>query len=240
MMNPLARTTPVISIRNVSKVYGQGDTAVHALRDVTLEVEHGDYVAIMGASGSGKTTLMNIVGLLDAFTSGSYLLEGLDVSTLGEDAQSYVRNKRIGFVFQSFNLIPRTTALANVELPLVYASMKPAERRSRAIEALRAVGLGDRMDHVPAELSGGQQQRAAIARAIATRPAMILADEPTGALDSVSTDEVLAIFDHLNAQGRTIMVITHEHDVGERARRVVTFRDGRIVTDRRNDAVVAS
>ena len=240
MMNTLARSIPVISMRNVSKVYGQGDTAVHALRDVTLEVEHGDYVAIMGASGSGKTTLMNIVGLLDAFTSGTYLLEGLDVSTLGEDAQSYVRNKRIGFVFQSFNLIPRTTALANVELPLVYASVKPAERRSRAIEALRAVGLGDRMDHVPAELSGGQQQRAAIARAIATRPAMILADEPTGALDSVSTEEVLAIFDHLNAQGRTIMVITHEHDVGERARRVVTFRDGRIVADRRNDAVVAS
>jgi putative ABC transport system ATP-binding protein len=221
-------------MENISKVYGHGDTAVHALRDVSITIATGDYVAIMGASGSGKSTLMNIVGCLDAATSGRYELEGLEVRGLPEDALSYVRNRRIGFVFQSFNLVPRTSALANVELPLVYADMRRTERRERALESLASVGLADRVNHLPSELSGGQQQRVAIARAIATRPAMILADEPTGALDSTSTGEVLDIFDRLHDQGRTIVVITHEQEVGDRASRVVVFRDGQIIDDRRN------
>jgi putative ABC transport system ATP-binding protein len=234
---PVTRTIPhpVVDINGVSKVYGHGDTTVHALRNVSIRVEQGDYVAIMGASGSGKSTLMNIIGCLDTMSSGSYRLDGLDVSELDEDALSYVRSRRIGFVFQSFNLIPRTTALANVELPLVYADVSKSERRKRALAALASVGLEGRVNHTPAELSGGQQQRVAIARAIATRPAMILADEPTGALDSTSTGDVLDIFDRLNAEGRTIVVITHEQEVGDRARRNVIFRDGQIVSDRRND-----
>jgi putative ABC transport system ATP-binding protein len=227
-------TVPVVEIDHVSKVYGDGETAVHALRDVSIVVERGDYVAIMGASGSGKSTLMNIIGCLDTMTSGTYKLDGLDVSDLHDDALSYVRSRRIGFVFQSFNLIPRTTALANVELPLVYADVPKGKRRAKATAALQSVGLAERLDHTPAELSGGQQQRVAIARAIATQPAMILADEPTGALDSTSTGEVLDIFEHLNLLGTTIVVITHEAEVGERARRRVVFRDGRIIEDRRN------
>jgi putative ABC transport system ATP-binding protein len=226
---------PVVLVENVSKVYGAGDTAVHALRDVSLRIEPGDYVAIMGASGSGKSTLMNIIGCLDGATSGSYFLDGVDVNNLDDDALSYVRSRRIGFVFQSFNLIPRTTAQANVELPLVYADVPKSQRATRAIDALTSVGLAERLDHTPVELSGGQQQRVAIARAIATRPAMVLADEPTGALDSTSTSEVLDIFDRLNDEGRTIVVITHEDEVGERARRRVIFRDGRIIEDTRND-----
>ncbi len=226
---------PVIEIEGASKVYGEGDTAVHALRDVSLLVERGDYVAIMGASGSGKSTLMNIIGCLDTMSSGTYRLDGLDVSGLDDDALSYVRSRRIGFVFQAFNLIPRTTAIANVELPLVYADVPKNQRRARAGAALESVGLGQRFDHTPAELSGGQQQRVAIARAIATKPAMILADEPTGALDSTSTGEVLDIFERLNDIGTTIVVITHEAEVGERARRRVVFRDGRIIEDHRND-----
>jgi putative ABC transport system ATP-binding protein len=231
----LKQAVPVVDIVRVSKVYGHGEMAVHALRDVSLLVERGDYVAIMGASGSGKSTLMNIIGCLDTMTSGTYKLDGLDVSDLDDDALSYVRSRRIGFVFQAFNLIPRTTALANVELPLVYAEVPKGQRRDRARGALESVGLADRLDHTPAELSGGQQQRVAIARAIATRPAMILADEPTGALDSTSTSEVLDIFERLNSTGTTIVVITHEDEVGERARRRVVFRDGRIIEDRRND-----
>jgi putative ABC transport system ATP-binding protein len=226
---------PVVEVDRVSKVYGHGDTAVHALRHVSLLIERGDYVAIMGASGSGKSTLMNIIGCLDTMTSGTYRLDGLDVSDLDDDALSYVRSRRIGFVFQSFNLIPRTTAIANVELPLVYADVPKGDRRSRAAAALKSVGLIDRLQHTPAELSGGQQQRVAIARAIATNPAMILADEPTGALDSTSTGEVLDIFERLNSQGTTIVVITHESEVGERARRRIVFRDGRIIEDQRND-----
>jgi putative ABC transport system ATP-binding protein len=226
---------PVIDIAGVTKVYGHGETTVHALRGVSLRVERGDYVAIMGASGSGKSTLMNIIGCLDTMTAGTYALDGLDVSDLDDDALSYVRSRRIGFVFQSFNLIPRTTALKNVELPLVYADVPRSERRERATSALTSVGLADRLDHTPAELSGGQQQRVAIARAIATRPAMILADEPTGALDTQSTGDVLDIFDRLNKEGRTIVVITHEDEVGHRARRRVVFRDGSIIADVRND-----
>jgi putative ABC transport system ATP-binding protein len=226
---------PVVEIARVSKVYGHGETTVHALRDVSLTVERGDYVAIMGASGSGKSTLMNIIGCLDTMSSGTYRLDGLDVSDLDDDALSYVRSRRIGFVFQSFNLIPRTTALANVELPLVYADVPRSKRRAIAKAALASVGLQQRLDHTPTQLSGGQQQRVAIARAIATRPAMILADEPTGALDSTSTSEVLDIFQRLNDAGTTIVVITHEDEVGKRARRRVVFRDGRIIEDHRND-----
>jgi putative ABC transport system ATP-binding protein len=227
---------PVVAVNDVSKVYGHGETAVHALRDVSLRIEPGDYVAIMGASGSGKSTLMNIIGCLDVATTGSYLLDGVEINELDDDALSYVRSRRIGFVFQSFNLIPRTTAQANVELPLVYADVPRSERRQRAIAALTSVGLAERLDHTPAELSGGQQQRVAIARAISTRPAMVLADEPTGALDSTSTREVLDIFDRLNDEGRTIVVITHEDEVGSRARRRIVFRDGQIIDDTRNDS----
>jgi putative ABC transport system ATP-binding protein len=227
----------VIVVRDVTKVYGMGDTEVRALDGVSLVIERGDHVAIMGASGSGKSTLMNILGALDVPSSGRYVLDGEDVGTLGDAALADIRNRRIGFVFQSFNLIPRTTALANVELPLAYAGMKRARRRDRARTALAAVGLADRLDHLPNELSGGQQQRVAIARAIVTNPSMVLADEPTGALDSRSTAEVLTIFDRLNVQGRTIIVITHEDDVARHAKRVVRLRDGRVVSDERHAPV---
>jgi putative ABC transport system ATP-binding protein len=226
-----ARPRPVIAVRDVTKVYGEGETTVHALRGVSLDIAAGEHVAIMGASGSGKSTLMNIVGCLDVPTSGRYVLDGVDVAELDEYALSIVRNRKVGFVFQSFNLIPRTTALDNVELPLVYGGVKKAERRDRAITALEEVGLGDRILHLPNQLSGGQQQRVAIARAIAADPAIILADEPTGALDTVSTHEVLDIFGRLNSEGRTVVVITHEHDVAMRTRRVVSFRDGQIIDD---------
>jgi putative ABC transport system ATP-binding protein len=211
--------------------------SVHALRGVSLDVERGDFVAIMGSSGSGKSTLMNIIGCLDAPTTGSYLLDGVDVRTIDEYALTQIRNRKIGFVFQSFNLIPRTTALANVELPMVYAGLKKSKRRARAESALKLVGLGDRMDHLPSELSGGQQQRVAVARAIATNPAMILADEPTGNLDTQSTTEVLDVFAHLNSSGRTVVIITHEPEVAERAKRVIRLRDGNIIEDRRQVAV---
>jgi putative ABC transport system ATP-binding protein len=196
-----------------------------------MAVASGDYVAIMGASGSGKSTLMNIVGALDVATSGHYLLEGIDVGDLDDDALSIVRNRRIGFIFQSFNLIPRATALANVELPLMYRGMRRGERRDRAREALSSVGLGDRMHHRPNELSGGQQQRVAVARALVTEPALLLADEPTGNLDSHSTADVLELLDRVSGQGRTIMVITHEEEVARHAARIVTMVDGRIASD---------
>ncbi len=223
--------TPVIELRDVTKVYGQGDAEVRALDGVTMMVASGDYVAIMGASGSGKSTLMNIVGALDVATSGHYLLEGIDVGDLDDDALSIVRNRRIGFIFQSFNLIPRATALANVELPLMYRGMRRGERRERAREALASVGLADRMHHRPNELSGGQQQRVAVARALVTEPALLLADEPTGNLDSHSTAEVLELLDRVSVQGRTIMVITHEEEVARHAARIVTMVDGRIASD---------
>jgi putative ABC transport system ATP-binding protein len=224
---------PVVDLRAVRKSYGEGDTAVHALAGVDLVVERGDYVAVMGASGSGKSTLMNIVGVLDAPTGGRYLLDGVDTRRLDERRQSLVRNRKIGFVFQSFNLVPRTTALANVELPLAYAGVRPGPRRELALEALDRVGLGDRVGHVPAQLSGGQQQRVAIARAIVTDPVLLLADEPTGALDSRSTEEVLRLFDELSTAGRTLVVITHEDDVAAHAKRVVRLRDGLVVGDER-------
>ncbi|GAB3674313.1 ABC transporter ATP-binding protein [Angustibacter aerolatus] len=225
---------PVIELRRVTKTYGVGDTAVHAVAGVDLVVAPGEHVAVMGASGSGKSTLMNIVGCLDTPTTGRYLLDGLDAGRFDERQQSIVRGRKIGFVFQSFNLIPRTTALANVELPLAYAGLRGRERRARAEAALERVGLADRMAHVPSELSGGQQQRVAVARAIVTNPSMLLADEPTGALDSHSTEEVLALFDALNADGRTVVVITHEDEVAAHAGRVVRMRDGLVVEDRSN------
>ncbi|TCC47795.1 ABC transporter ATP-binding protein [Kribbella capetownensis] len=221
----------LIEIRDVTKRYGSGETAVHALRGVSLRVEAGEYVAVMGSSGSGKSTLMNILGCLDVPSRGEYWLDGSNVARLTEDQQALVRGRKIGFIFQSFNLIPRTTALANVELPLTYAHLRRTERRKRAARALALVGLSDRADHRPNELSGGQQQRVAIARALATGPRILLADEPTGNLDAHSTDEVLGMFDQLNADGRTVVVITHEHDVAARARRLIQVSDGRIVAD---------
>jgi putative ABC transport system ATP-binding protein len=206
---------------------------VRALDGVSLTVESGDYVAIMGASGSGKSTLMNIIGALDTVTDGTYRLDGIDVASLNDDALSIVRNRKVGFVFQSFNLIPRTTAIANVELPLMYRGVRRGERKRRAQEALAAVGLTDRMDHRPNELSGGQQQRVAFARALVTEPALLLADEPTGNLDSRSTKDVLALLDGIHDLGRTIVLITHEDEVAAHAKRVITLMDGRVTEDRR-------
>ena len=228
---------PVIELGRVTKTYGEGDTVVHAVAGVDLTVQTGDYVAVMGASGSGKSTLMNIIGCLDMPTRGRYLLDGVDVRVLDDGQLARVRNRKIGFVFQSFNLIARTTALSNVELPLAYRGIKPAERRARALEALAKVGLSDRVEHIPTELSGGQQQRVALARAIATDPVLLLADEPTGALDSRSSADVLDLFDQLSAAGRTLMVITHEDEVAAHAKRVVRMRDGLIVSDVRQAPV---
>jgi putative ABC transport system ATP-binding protein len=237
----MASRPPVIAVHRVVKSYGTGDAAVHALRGpvdregypqgVSLAIDQVDFVAIMGSSGSGKSTLMNILGCLDAPTSGRYLLDGIDVGHLDESQLSLVRNRKIGFIFQSFNLVPRTTALAQVELPLAYAGVKRDERRRRALAALTLVGLADRADHRPNELSGGQQQRVAVARALVTSPAMLLADEPTGNLDSRSTDDVLAIVDRLNAAGRTIVLITHEDEVARHAKRVIRLVDGQVCSD---------
>jgi putative ABC transport system ATP-binding protein len=221
----------VIQVKDVLKTYELGGIAVRALRGVSLEIDRGEYVAIMGPSGSGKSTLMHILGCLDMPTSGSYMINGVDVRGLDEDDLSDLRNRYIGFIFQSFNLIPRTRAMANVALPLQYAGLSKSERLSRAKTALAMVDLTDRADHLPSELSGGQQQRVAVARALVTNPALILADEPTGNLDSHSTHEMLEIFEHLNRQGRTIVLITHEEDVASHARRIIRVRDGRIVAD---------
>ncbi|MHA6622168.1 ABC transporter ATP-binding protein [Pseudonocardia sp. DLS-67] len=226
----------MIELESVSKVHRSGSIEVHALRAVNLSVAEGEFVAIMGASGSGKTTMMNIVGCLDAPSSGVYRLDGADVGTLGENQLARIRNTRIGFVFQSFNLVARTDALANVELPLVYSG--GSARRARARAALERVMLGGRMHHMPNALSGGEQQRVAIARAIVTDPRMILADEPTGNLDSYATTEIMDLFCELNHEGHTIVLITHERSVAALARRVVKLEDGRIVSDKPNGALV--
>jgi putative ABC transport system ATP-binding protein len=222
---------PVVALRNVVRTYRMGEIEVQALRGVSLVVEPGDFVAIMGASGSGKSTLMNIIGCLDVPNSGRYWLDGVDVRNLDESALARIRNRKIGFVFQSFNLIPRTTALANVELPMTYAGVHTKERRQRAVAALEQVGLADRMSHVPSEMSGGQQQRVAVARAIVTNPALILADEPTGNLDTRSSREVMDVFAELNRDGRTVMIVTHEQDIAAYTRRTVRVSDGLIMAD---------
>ena len=227
---------PLIQFQNVAKVYRMGDVEVHALRGVSLTIEQGEFTAIMGASGSGKSTLMNIVGLLDRPTSGAYLLEGEEVSTLSTERLAEVRNRTIGFVFQSFNLLARTSALENVELPLLYAGVGTAERHARAAEALGRVGLADRADHHPNQMSGGQQQRVAIARALVSRPRVILADEPTGNLDSRTSVEVMALFQELGRAGITVVLVTHEPDIAQYAGRVVVMRDGRVLSDVRQAA----
>ncbi len=225
----------MIRLEAVTKTYRMGRVEVQALRGIDLHIESGDFVAIMGASGSGKSTLMNIVGCLDVPTSGGYFLDGTDVARLDDDQLAIIRNRKIGFVFQSFNLIPRTTALHNVEMPLIYAGAP--NRRPRALEALDAVGLANRADHQPTELSGGQQQRAAIARALVTDPAILLADEPTGNLDSGSSVEIMKLLVELNEQhARTIVLITHERDIAAFAKRTVELRDGLIVRDERRAA----
>ena len=225
---------PVIRISDLTRVYRMGETEVRALDGVTLDVAPGEFLAVMGPSGSGKSTFMNIVGCLDRPTSGTYVLEGVDVSTLDRNARAQIRNDKIGFVFQSFNLLARTSALENVELPLLYSRkhrLSDSEQLVKARACLERVGLAERWDHTPAQLSGGQQQRVAVARALVNDPAILLADEPTGNLDSKTSDEIMGIFQSLNEEGKTVVLITHEHDIAEYARRVVAFRDGRIVAD---------
>ena len=223
---------PVVAARNLCKTYQLGEQAVHALRDVSFEIQHGEFVAIMGPSGSGKSTLMNLIGALDVPTAGELRLDGVSVATLDRDQLAGLRNHTIGFVFQQFNLLARTTALDNVKLPLTYAEPRPADPDAIARRCLEQVGLGDRMDHVPSRLSGGQQQRVAIARALVNNPSLILADEPTGALDSATSLEILNLFKALNAQGMTIIMVTHELDVASHARRLLRVRDGKLVEDR--------
>ncbi|MBS1791755.1 MAG: ABC transporter ATP-binding protein [Acidobacteria bacterium] len=223
---------PVIQLENIHKIYSLGEVEVHALRGISLTVRRGEFVAVMGASGSGKSTLMNIIGCLDRPTRGIYRLDGQDVSAFSKDERADIRNCKIGFVFQGFNLLPRTSAFENVELPMLYAGVGMAERRRRGTEALADVGLAERAESVPSQLSGGQQQRVAIARALVNRPSLILADEPTGNLDSRTSIEIMEIFQRLNReQGITLIYVTHEHDIAEYAQRVVVFRDGRIVRD---------
>jgi putative ABC transport system ATP-binding protein len=221
----------VIQIRDLTRVYDMGAEKVHALRGVSVEIRRNEYVAIMGPSGSGKSTLMNVIGCLDTPTSGEYWLNGQEVSRMPDDALARVRNREIGFVFQTFNLLPRASALQNVELPLVYGGVAARARRERARAALGRVGLGDRMDHRPNELSGGQRQRVAIARALVNEPAILLADEPTGNLDSATSEEIMKVFETLHTQGQTVIMVTHEADIAAHAERVVVLRDGHIGSD---------
>ncbi|MEA5455523.1 ABC transporter ATP-binding protein [Sinomonas sp. JGH33] len=228
---PHRRPRPVIALNAIHKVYGQGEAEVRALDGVSLTIERGEFVAIVGASGSGKSTMMNIIGCLDAPTSGRYFMDGIETGELDEFQLAQIRNRKIGFVFQSFNLIPRTRAVDNVAMPLAYRKVHRRERHTLALEALDAVGLSTRAGHLPSQLSGGQQQRVAIARALVTEPVLLLADEPTGALDTHSSEEILDLFEALHARGRTIVMITHEPEVAARAERVVRMQDGHIVSD---------
>jgi putative ABC transport system ATP-binding protein len=223
--------TPVIHLNNITKVYTMGDTDVHALAGVSLDIHKNEYVAIMGPSGSGKSTLMNIIGCLDTPTSGLYGFNGVNVSDMNDNELAKIRNKEIGFVFQTFNLLARSDALHNVELPLIYGGIPSAERKERAREALRRVGLEDRMHHKPNELSGGQRQRVAIARALITRPSIILADEPTGNLDTKTGDEIMQLFEELHEEGNTIILVTHEEYIAEHADRIIRIRDGKVERD---------
>jgi putative ABC transport system ATP-binding protein len=225
----------LIDIRDITKVYVMGEEKVQALAGVSLGVERGEYVAIMGPSGSGKSTLMNLIGCLDTPSSGSYVLNGREVARMTDDELAAIRNQEIGFVFQTFNLLPRTSALQQVELPLVYAGLPRKDRRERAVQALKAVGLADRMNHTPNELSGGQRQRVAIARALINDPSILLADEPTGNLDSQTGQEIMTLFDELNGRGNTIVLVTHEEDIAAHARRIVRLLDGKIREDSPND-----
>lgn len=227
----------IITINNLNKIYKTGSVEVHALKNVNLKINKGEFIAIMGQSGSGKSTLMNILGCLDKPTEGVYLLDGIDISKQSSDELSFIRNKKIGFVFQAFNLIPRTNVLKNVELPMIYAKFKPSQRKQRALELLSKVGLSDRTTHLPNELSGGQKQRVAIARALANNPPIILADEPTGNLDTQSSKEIMEIFMELNNEGCSIILVTHEPEIADYADRVIVFRDGIIIEDRKKEGV---
>jgi putative ABC transport system ATP-binding protein len=228
----------MFQLRDVTKTYAMGGQTVHALRGVSLDIAEGEMVAIMGASGSGKSTLMNILGCLDQPSTGSYLLAGEAVQSLSADALAAIRNRRIGFVFQQFNLLPRTSALENVELPMVYAGVGAVQRRERAQRALERVGLGERLHHTPAELSGGQQQRVAIARALVNQPQLILADEPTGALDSHTSEDIMRLLTALNQQGMTVVLVTHEADIAAWAQRTLVFKDGVMVEDARREVAL--
>jgi putative ABC transport system ATP-binding protein len=225
---------PVLSLRGIRRDFPMGNQWVRVLKGIDLDVQPGEYIALMGPSGSGKSTLMNLLGCLDTPTSGSYFLAGEDVSRMDDDALAEVRNKKIGFVFQTFNLLPRQTALQNVALPLVYAGWSKADRLARATEVLGMVGLADRMDHQPNQLSGGQRQRVAIARALVNTPSMVLADEPTGNLDTATSVEIMRLFDEIHAQGNTLVVVTHEEDIARHAKRIVRMRDGVIESDEPN------
>ncbi|HEX5003175.1 MAG TPA: ABC transporter ATP-binding protein [Bacteroidia bacterium] len=230
----------IIRLNNISRTYTVGTEIIHALRSITIDIRKNEYVAMMGSSGSGKSTLMNIIGCLDTPSGGNYVLTGTDVSHMTDDQLAEIRNKEIGFVFQTFNLLPRSTALENVALPLVYAGVAKAEREARAMKALEDVGLGDRVRHRPNELSGGQRQRVAVARALVNKPAIILADEPTGNLDSKTSEEIMVLFEEIHQKGNTIIVVTHEEDIARHAHRIVRLRDGLIESDMANDKITSA